>query len=160
MAREVFLLNNMKGQTLIEVLIALGILSLVVTGIATVVTSGLSNTQFSKDQNTATKYAQEALEITRNIRNKNYTEFSSFNGIYCLPKGADTLGSVQSACSLPNVDNFIRSVQIEQSPGCGVNVSKITVVVSWQDGKCGNNSYCHKSQLVSCLSRVNPITEP
>lgn len=147
----------MKGQSLIEVLVALGIFTVLITSVVTIVTSSLNNTRFSQDQNTATKYAQEGLEITRSLRNSNYTTFATYNGNYCLAKGASTLGPVQSACAAPNADHFIRSIRIEQSPGCGANVSKIISTVSWTDGKCSTGSYCHKSELVSCLSRVSPV---
>lgn len=147
----------MKGQSLIEVLVALGIISTIIIAVATVVITSLNNTQLSKDQNLATKYAQEGLEITRSIRNRDFTAFSSLTGTYCLPKNAENLGTSQSGCTIPNIDHFIRSIQIEHTPGCGTNVSKITAVVSWRDGKCTTNSYCHKSQLETCLSRRNPV---
>jgi type II secretory pathway pseudopilin PulG len=150
----------MKGQSLIEVLVALGIISLIVTTIASIVTSSLGNTQFSKDQNTATKYAQEGLEITRSARNSDYNAFSVLNGTYCLAKSVTALGSVQGNCAA-NIDNYyIRKIQIELVPGCGNNVSKVIATVAWQDGKCTGNTYCHKSNLVTCLSRVNPVQVP
>lgn len=151
----------MKGQSLIEVLVALGIISIIVTSVASIITSSLGNTQFSKDQNTATKYAQEGLEMTRSIRNANYTTFASVNGTFCLQKGATALGASQGSCATPNIDNyFIRSIQIEITPGCGNNVSKVISTVKWQDGKCTGSNYCHKSELVTCLSRVNPVQIP
>lgn len=153
-------LVTLSGQSLIEVLVALGIISFIILAVATVVISSLNNTQLSKDQNMATKYASEGLEITRSIRNSNFATFGSYAGTYCLPKDAETLGTSQGGCSQPNVDYFIRSIQIEHTPGCGANVSKVTATVSWNDGKCQNNSYCHKSQLETCLSRRNPVTAP
>ena len=154
-------MNNLKGQSLIEVLVALGIIAIVITSVASVITSSLGNTEYSKDQNTATKYGQEALEVTRSVRNSNYNTFATMNGTYCLAKNATTLGAAQGSCATTNIDNvFIRSVQIEINPGCGANVSKVIATVKWQDGKCTGGTYCHQSQLVSCLSRVNPVQVP
>lgn len=150
----------MRGQSLIEVLVALGIISVVITGVATIVTQSLSNTQFSKDQNTATKYAQEGLETVRSIRDRDYTAFALLDGRYCLAKNTQSLGIVQSACSAPNVDHFIREITIEQNPGCGPNVAEVTATVSWTDSKCTAGTYCHNSQMVSCLSRINPNIGP
>jgi prepilin-type N-terminal cleavage/methylation domain-containing protein len=150
----------MKGQTLIEVLVALGIISIIVTSVASIVTSSLGNTEYSKDQNTATKYAQEGLEVARSVRNNNYNTFAVLNGNYCLAKGDSTLGPAQGSCTV-NIDNyFIRKIQIEQSPGCGSNVSKVTSIVAWQDGKCVGGTFCHASNLVTCFSRVNPVQIP
>lgn len=147
----------MKGQSLIEVLVALGLLSLLITSVAVVVTSSLNSAQFSQEQTAATKYAQEGLEITRSIRDGNYGTFATFNGTYCLAKGATSLGPAQAGCTSQNVDQFIRSIRIEQTPGCGANVAKVITTVSWKDGKCDAGAYCHKSQLVSCLSRIRPF---
>jgi Tfp pilus assembly protein PilV len=154
-------MNNMKGQSLIEVLVALGIIAIVVTTIASIITSSLGNTNYSKDLNTATKYAQDGLEVTRSIRDGNYTTFATLSGTFCLDQNATTFGASQSNCTTPNIDNvFIRSIQIEINPGCGANVSKVISIVKWQDGKCTGGTYCHQSQLVSCLSRVNPVQVP
>jgi Tfp pilus assembly protein PilV len=154
-------MNNLKGQSLIEVLVALGIVAIVVTSIASIITNSLGNTEYSKDLNTATKFAQEGLEIARSDRNSNYATFASLNATFCVAKGATTLGAAQGSCNTTNIDNvYIRSVQIEMNPGCGNNVSKVISIVKWQDGKCGGGAYCHQSQLVSCLSRVNPVQGP
>ncbi len=61
------------GQTLIEVLIALtvGVLILGALVIATIVS--IRNAQFSQNQIQATKYAQEAVDLVRTIRNRNLT---------------------------------------------------------------------------------------
>ncbi len=151
----------MKGQTLIEILIALGIGGVIISAITVIITSGLNNAQFGKNQNLATNFAQEGLEVVRKIRNNNYDGFRTYSGTYCLGKNQTTLGSAVSSCSSLNVDAFIRSVHIQQNSGCSVNGARVTVTVSWTDGKCPTtNLYCHNSQLVSCLSSVNPVQGP
>lgn len=154
------LLCNFRGQTLIEVLVALSILGVVITAVTIVITTSLANAQHGKNQYIATKYSQEGIEIIRKIRNNDYTGFKTYNGNYCLAKNASTLGTVQSSCSTPNVDIFIRSVIVEQSPGCGSNIAKATVRVTWTDGKCSANQYCHKSEQVSCLSTLQRVQAP
>lgn len=145
-----------KGQTLIEALVALALIGVVISAIAIVVVSSLNNAQFGKNQNLATKYANEAMEHLHKIRNSDYAAFRNYDGNYCFAKGQTALGASVSSCTVPNFDNFIRSVSIEQSPGCGANVAKVQVVVAWADGKCAQNSYCHKAELISCLSTTNP----
>lgn len=149
----------MKGQTLIEVVIAISIIGVVLSGITAVVISSLSNADLSKNQSVATQYAQEGMEIVRQLRNKDYVNFKTYNTNYCLAKGASSLGG---SCDVPNVDNFIRVIQITQDlPECGgVNTAKVVSTVSWTDGKCAGSVNCHKSQLVSCVSTVNPIKAP
>lgn len=148
----------MKGETLIEVLIALTIAVVVVTAIAVLGVSSLNNAQFIKSQDQSTKYAQEGMEVVRNIRNSDYVSFRNYTGTYCLGKGQTTLGAARTSCASKNIDNvFIRSVLIQQDAGCGVNLARATVRVAWTDGKCATGVYCHKSDLTSCFSTVQPI---
>jgi type II secretory pathway pseudopilin PulG len=147
-----------KGQTLIETLAALAIISLVVTAIAIAVTSALNNAKFNENQTLATKYAQQGSEIVQQIRDENYANFKTYSGNYCLGKGKSTLGAVGN-CSSPNVDNFVRSVTIAQN-SCGANVAQVTVTVAFTDGKCSVGSYCHKQTDLTCLSTVGSVQLP
>jgi Tfp pilus assembly protein PilV len=150
----------MKGQTLIEVLIALATAVIVVSGITVLAISSLSNVQFTKEQDQATKYAQEGMEVTRGIRNNDYIGFRAYSGYYCLAKGQVTFGSAVATCAAKNIDNtYIRSVQIQQN-ACGVNLANVTVSVAWTDTKCPSGAFCHNSKLTSCFSTVSPIVAP
>ena len=146
----------MKGATLIEVLIALAIASIVIVSVTVVSITSLSNAQYIRSSDQASKYAQEGIEIVRRIRNTNYPGFRSYSGTYCLGANARTFGLPQSSCTVPNVGSFIRSVRVQQS-ACGADVARATVTVSWDDGRCSGGSYCHRSDLISCLSTVSPI---
>lgn len=152
----------MKGQSLIESVLALAVIAIILSVIAVTVTSSLNNADFGKNQTISTQYAQQGLEILRKIRNSNYSAFASYSGNYCLAKGTSVLQH-QNTCLTPlapNVDEFIRSVSINQAPGCGPSVAKATVKVAWTDGKCGSGAYCHSSNIVTCLSTTNPIQAP
>jgi hypothetical protein len=149
----------MKGQGLIESLLALSLMAIVLSGISVALISSLSNASFGSDQAIATQYAQEGVELVRKVRNSNYSAFQGYNGSYCLAKGSTVL-EPSGNCATPNVDKYIRTVVIEQSPGCGLNTAKVTAVVSWVDGRCPTGNYCHKSNIISCLSTVNPIIAP
>lgn len=146
---------NMKGQTFIEVLTVLGVITVIVTALAGVVITSTSNVQYSKNQNLATQYAQEGMEIMRQKRDTDYVAFRNItSNTYCLAEGSSVL---TPNCTTANVVNFLRKVEITQS-GCSTNVASVTVTVSWQDSKCpAGNSFCHTSRLVSCLSTVNPV---
>lgn len=151
----------MKGQTLIEVLLALGVAVVVLSATVVAVLAALNNAQFSKNQNIATQYAQEGMEVMRNMRNSNWTLFSSYaTGQYCLDQNSTGLSgrdpNVQG-CNGQNVGIYARRVDIvKDSAACGgSNQTKVTVSVSWASNKCTdtNNLYCHKVELVSCLGR-------
>lgn len=149
-----------KGETLIEALGALALVAVVVTAVSSAVITALSNAQYNKNQTQATKFAQQGLETVRKIRNADYFAFRSYNGIYCLGKNTSSLGTAQSNCTTPNTDGFIRYVDIQQAPGCGTNIARVTVSVSFTDGKCNAGTYCHVQSHSSCLSTVNPIQAP
>lgn len=52
---------SQKGQSLVEVLVAMTVTALVVTALVIIILNSLKNSQFSKNQAVATKYAQEAV---------------------------------------------------------------------------------------------------
>ena len=150
----------MKGQTLIETLVALGIAVIVISAITTTAISSLSNSQYIRNQDMATKYATEGIEIVRKIRNAGYTNFRTYNGTYCLAQNQTTLGSAVASCTTLNIGTtFIRSVQVQLN-GCSPNISRATVIVAYTSGKCTVGTYCHSSRLISCLSTVDPVPAP
>lgn len=155
-----FLKKSLKGQTLIEVLIALSVAVVIVSALTVVVTASLNNAQFSSNQNLTTKFATEGMEFVRRVRNSDYVGFGAYpTGMYCLPTSLPaTLGSPAGSC-LPNINNntFVREVLITQaSPNCPNNQTLAEVRVLWTDGKCVGGTYCHSSKLNSCFSTVSP----
>ena len=148
--------ENAAGQTLIEVLVALGIISIIATALGAVVVDSMSNAQLSKNQNQALDYAREGMEIVRRLRDEDIVGFRSYNNTFCLGKGAGSLGA---DCVSPNIDNFfLRKVTVAQS-GCTANVASVVVTVSWANGKCtAGNTFCRVTRLDSCLSVVNPVS--
>ncbi len=60
-----------RGFTLVETLVAIGILSLSILGTFTAVQQGLQSSGFAKDQITAFYLIQDAMEYMRNVRDQN-----------------------------------------------------------------------------------------
>lgn len=153
---------NQKGQTLIEALIALGAAAIIVSAIAIVVITSISNSDFSKNQNLATHFAQQGIDIMRSQSESDWSSFATRSGTFCLSQGNANLGFPVTNCSTPNVDNFfVREVIITQlSANCGGN-AKVAVDVSWADGKCSaSNTYCHSVLLDTCLANINSVSAP
>lgn len=150
----------MKGQTLIEALVALGVIAMVVTALAGIVMTSTGNVQFDKNKNLATQHAQEGMEIVRQKRDSNYVTFRELSGLYCM--GESNIITQPSDCNNSvNIDNFfLRMIEITQSTCAGnsvSNLSNVTVTVSWKDGKCSSNTFCHTSRMESCFSTVNVV---
>lgn len=162
-------LKSTRGQTLLEVLAALGTAAIVVGAITVVVISALNNAQFSKNQNLATQYAQQGMELLRQVRDTNWTTFASYpSGDYCLDKGSSTPRAKSIDCG-QNVDIFVREVVLERGellclpptpPPSPTNVVRATVTVSWSDSKCTGVGFCHRVRLVSCLSDFSVVPTP
>lgn len=129
----------MKGQSLLEVLLGLALASIVIGAITITILSSLNNAQRSRDQNTATQFAQQGLEGMRQFRNNKEQQFRTFgnqsaDGItYCFdlactelsstagpPCGqapSMTAGSCGENLAAPR---FSRVVRVKKSPALGV----------------------------------------
>lgn len=65
-------MNKQKGQTLLELVVGMSLVTVIIGALAITTTYSLRNSQFSKNQTQATKYAQEYLEQVRTIKSANY----------------------------------------------------------------------------------------
>ena len=159
--------KNENGQALIEALVALAAAVAVISAIAITVITSLQNVEFTKNQNLATQYAGEGLEIVRRIGRSNWQNLQAYNAAnYCLAKGSTILTSMGvNGCgqniSINQVGIYVRQINIElNSPSCQTNV-KVRSTVSWSDSKCGSSDvFCHQVRLDSCLANINTIQAP
>ena len=78
-----------KGTSFIELLMALGVVSIALLALVSLVTKSISNTTFSKESTQASRYTQELLEWLRGERDTEWQVFSSrasagVGRTYCL----------------------------------------------------------------------------
>lgn len=141
------------GQTLFELVIAIAVAIVVVTGIAAVVTLSLRNANFARDQAQATRFAQDGLEWLRSERDKDWDSFYSHTGTsltWCL----NNLGwTSPGACGTSRISGTFFSRWVEFSvvePNKSLNVQ---VRVSWTD-----NQGTHQSRIDTVLvsNKANP----
>ena len=158
-----------SGQSLIEIVLVLSVVVMVITGITFAVTSSLKNATFSKNQNLASAYAQQGMEIVRGIRDRSWSAFFSLPGgpFFCLPQNSTELvnRSGPDCDGEGNVGIFIREIRLNNnSLDCtaGAGNTKATVLVQWSDSICKDpsNLYCHEVKLVSCFSNINVVPTP
>jgi prepilin-type N-terminal cleavage/methylation domain-containing protein len=64
-------IQNNRGFTLVETMVAIAILSLSIAATFTAVTNGIRSSTYAKDQVIAFYLVQEAMEFVRNIRDEN-----------------------------------------------------------------------------------------
>lgn len=141
--------SRRRGASLIEVVIATGVVALVMTAILSVVSVSLRNTVHSKNKLLATKYTQEGLEYFRAQRNilgwEYFVEILGAGGtVYCLNTLPYTetggLEQLPARDCLPNEfvgdhpANFQRKAEVSSTVAGGQTTFVVTIVVSWIDG--------------------------
>jgi type II secretory pathway pseudopilin PulG len=158
---------SLRGQTLVEVLVALGAVAVVIASITVAVLTALNNAEFSRNQSTASQYAQAGLEIIRSMR---YTDYPAFAALtfpnYCMAAGCTALNNTvgdqcgQQAVCQQNAGIFVRSVSFSSSAvECDGSATRVGVRVAWTDGNCTDrdNLFCHAVTLHTCISDFGVI---
>ncbi len=125
--------KSTSGQTLVEVVVAIGVVVLLVTGLIVSTSVSLKASQYGKMRSLSTQYAQEAIEATRNLKDSGWSTFSGYGAVqpisWCFNKAGDWTQMV-GACS-PNIDNFYTRVVTFTWDDPRM---KVDVVVAWVDG--------------------------
>lgn len=159
--------KTQTGQTILEIIVVLAVLSLVLVGLVTVVLNGLRNSQFSKNQAQATKLAQEGLDSVRIMTSREGCKVTSLgNDYYWINESSLVWNNSQvldankiyyvhlaALCQLEEVtspevveNNFKRSIKLEED-GAPDRI-RVTATVEWSDV-----SGAHESKLVTILAQ-------
>lgn len=155
------------GQTLIELVVVVGVLVIVVGALTFATIASIRNAQFSKNQAQATKLAQEGIERVRTLRDRDRADSISYNDgsltagkfsdlwlitlrcpancyFYFNPSGV-LISATSSNAELISSGTFKRQFQIEDYAS---DQKKVTSVVTWIDF-----SGSHESRLTTILRR-------
>lgn len=120
-----------SGQTLLEIVVALGVIAVVLTGLVTAVTASLRYGQASKFRSQGVKFAQEGLELTRKLRDTSlWTDFLAYSdggGEWCLDQAGAWTVSGGTGCPMTNGSTFWRTVTFTING----SVVDVTSEVSW-----------------------------
>lgn len=135
--RRIF--HNKKGQSLVEIIIALAIFSLVSLTVSAMALNGLSALRSGDDLSRATQLAHEALDATRSIRDQHWLNL--VDGTYGL---TTTNGFYEFDGASEIIDTFTRTITVESVQRDGSNnivelggtidprTKRITSTVTWQ----------------------------
>lgn len=134
----------MKGQSLFEVVVAIGISALIITAIVALVTNSISNSSYSRNQSIATNDAQQLLEWLRGQRDSDIQSFlnhidPSLGGstVYCF-KSLDWSKRTSCSGSQDNIPGtiFLREgVFTKVSPAPDQTVFSVDITVTWNDSQ-------------------------
>lgn len=153
-----------SGQTMVEMVVATGMVALVLVAIVAGVALSIRNSRFSRNKAIATRYAQETLEKFRALRDEvGWRPFlldalgNNTAATYCfptLPDSAIALTGFLGGCTGQTVTNsagateFVRSATSQLSTVDTPNDTvEINVTVSWIEG-----SKTHQVLLTSKLN--------
>ncbi|TSC53514.1 MAG: Uncharacterized protein LiPW16_371 [Microgenomates group bacterium LiPW_16] len=124
-----------RGQSLLEVLVAMAAAILIIGGLVAAVIVAVRNAQFARNQALATKYANEGMENTRSLRD---TDWNTFWGVGTRTEGPNPISGTV----------FSRTIKYEDASGGTNDKMKVTVTVSWTD-----SAGTHQSELVSFFTK-------
>lgn len=125
------------GQSLFEVLVAMVVITIVIVAVVALAATSIKNMQFSKNNELATHYSQEAMEWLRSERDAGWDAFAvrAAEPSWCIKTQMPTWPASSGAC-LGEGDRivgtiFTREVEFTVIDAANVNA---TVGVSWTDG--------------------------
>jgi len=128
--------KSSQGQSLVEVLVAVGAMSLLLVSLLSLISLSVRNSRLAKDRTQALSLAQGGIELMRAYRDYTWTGFSAASGVikYDLP-GAwvveDGLGAACNESAYTINDVYRRCVEIQ---GIDAQEMSVSVEVSWQEG--------------------------
>ncbi len=139
---------GLKGQTVVEAAVAIGIILLIVAALVGVGIGALRSATLSKNRSRATAYAQEAMEAIRSIRDRSFTTLATCCGTPpcgpCVLSRTDSQWGCASGSGELLENIFTRSFSIDEVT---TGQLEIAVSVSWTDS-AGD----HTVNLVSYLT--------
>lgn len=176
--------KNERGSTLVEAIMSLALVTVIITAVVAAVISSVNNSQSSNDRSFALDYAEEGLDLLRDLKGEDFSSFTTTytlktpleNNYYCLSDDDGALpDSTLSNCTSGNVagGKYLRKVFIHYNPapattpggrnpqntvvcaGSGIFVSSI---VYWSDSKCENGTYCRSVELNSCFYNTSALS--
>lgn len=122
-----------KGQSLFEIVLALGLITLILTAVVALASLSIKNSSFSHSQTIATRYSDSAMESLREEKESDWTSF--YNNALSSPKWCfndpSWINADPGNCSNSISDtNFAREVTFTI---IGPSEVEVMVNVNWQD---------------------------
>jgi len=146
-----------EGFSLIEVIIALGIFTILAVGVISVATNSFGNFYGTGDKQAITQFAQEGIEVARAIRDNSWQDIEDVSGsgtqkiskaaggYWEFSSGSNTFGSLSRNIVITDVSRNT-SEEIVSSGGIDdPNTKKVTVTVSGS----GISDYVLSSYLIN-----------
>lgn len=124
-----------RGQTIVEAIVVIAVVVLLVTGLIAGTTTSLRSAQAGRSKNQALKYAEEALEYSRSMRDRSWDSFQALSGAYCMSNTTPLLlvYSATDTCTT-NISTGEGSYSRKVTYAWDGTKMIVTVSVSYPDG--------------------------
>lgn len=129
-----------RGVSMFELIIAVFIITIILTSVAVLATSAIRNNTFATNKTRANNYAQEGMDWLRGLRDNSYSSFASkandLGMTWCIDTlGADlvTQGNCLASQVIPNT-TFIREAKLTSDVSDPDSIEAV-VSVSWNDAQ-------------------------
>jgi hypothetical protein len=144
-------MRSNSGQSLFEVIIALGVCALVLVGAISLSTSSVRNSSFARNNAQATKYAQEGVEWLREERDEGWDEFrqnhtrTNLGSLSWNATSCDIANTIFCRRIVSYTCQFFQAGPPPVGPvarNCGdatTNLIDVTIEVTWTDGQGDHN---------------------
>lgn len=121
-------MQNEKGQSLFETIIALSVVTVIVVALLIMATTSVRNASISQLKSEALRYSQEGAEWLRGERDTDWDLFYANSG--AIAQCINTLQWGTASCGSSKIEGtkFARTVEFIRDTA----VVEATVVVSWQ----------------------------
>lgn len=127
-SRSLHMAVNQGGFTLIEIFIAIVLLTVGLLGTAALTTGVVRGNLASKNMTTATAIAQTCLEENRRV---------GYSSAGAVPSGGSNSCVTGTAAVISGPVSFSRTLTIDTSV---TNIKTLSVAVSWSEGAVGTKS--------------------
>ncbi len=116
----------LRGQSLVEAIVAIGITVLVVTGLVVLAVGAVRSATLARNRSLAVQYAQEGMEALRSVRDRSFADLptSGTNRVVWTGSEWSTLAGTE------NLDPFTRSFT---SNLVSSGKLEVNMMVSWSD---------------------------
>lgn len=135
--------NKNKGQSVVEIIVALAIFFILVSGVLVLFFQTLDNTRQSIEISQAQNLAQEGLEATRGIANNNWdslvdgsydVESSSGYWQFTNPRSQLLLDKYYRQIEILPVSRNSMTCLLEAGDYDDLNIKKVALTVDWESG--------------------------
>jgi len=121
-----------KGQSLIEVILALSVVVIILVGLIRVAVVSMRNARYARDEAQATQYAQQSIEEARRLRDEQGNDFFVDSSCNDGPETIDVIFTRERDCNLDGSNMEVMVTVGWEEGGQDKEVVLETVLTPWR----------------------------